>query len=139
MIPDFTDTALSRLWSLDGRVAVVTGGGSGMGQATSLRLAEAGAVTVVADIAGDKAEETADLIAQRTPGAQTLAVPVDVTDPASVRALGEAVVRRFGRIDIWVNTAWLSSSGSIADYPDEMWRQGIAVNLAGCSTAGGQG
>ena len=131
MIPDFTDTALSRLWSLGGRVAVVTGGGSGMGQATSLRLAEAGAVTVVADIAADKAKETADLIAKRTQGAQTLALTVDVTDPASVRALGEAVMQRFGRIDIWVNTAWLSSSGSIADYPDEMWRQGIAVNLDG--------
>jgi len=131
MIPDFTDTALARLWSLDGRVAVVTGGGSGMGQATSLRLAEAGAVTVVADIAADKAKETTDLIAKRTQGAQTLALTVDVTDPASVRALGEAVMQRFGRIDIWVNTAWLSSSGSIADYPDEMWRQGIAVNLDG--------
>ena len=55
MIPDFSDVALSRLWSLDGRVAVVTGGGSGMGQATSLRLAEAGAAVAVADIASDKA------------------------------------------------------------------------------------
>ena len=48
-----------------------------------------------------------------------------------MRALGEAVVQRFGRVDIWVNTAWLSSSGGIADYPDEMWRQGLAVNLDG--------
>lgn len=133
MIPDFTGVALSQLWSLDGRVAVVTGGGSGMGQATSLRLAEAGATTVVADIDPAKARETIGLIGKRTPGAQTvpLDVDVDVADPASVRALGEAVMQRFGHIDVWVNTAWLSSSGSIADYPDDMWRQGLAVNLDG--------
>ncbi len=131
MIPDFTDIALSRLWSLDGRVAVVTGGGSGMGQAASLRLAEAGAVTVVADIDPAKARETAGLIGKRTPGAETAALTVDVADPASVRALGEAVVQRFGHVDVWVNTAWLSSSGGIADYPDDMWRQGLAVNLDG--------
>jgi NAD(P)-dependent dehydrogenase (short-subunit alcohol dehydrogenase family) len=131
MIPDFTDIALSELWSLDGRVAVVTGGGSGMGQATALRLAEAGATTVVADIDSGKAAETVALIAKRTPGAEAASLTVDVADPRSVRALGEAVVLGFGRIDIWVNTAWLSSSGSIADYPDEMWRQGIAVNLDG--------
>jgi NAD(P)-dependent dehydrogenase (short-subunit alcohol dehydrogenase family) len=131
MIPDFTDTALSELWSLEGRVAVVTGGGSGMGQATSLRFAEAGAVTVVADIDPDKAQETVGLIAKRTPGAQAVPLVVDVTDSASVTALGDAVVERFGHIDIWVNTAWLSSSGSIADYPDDMWRRGLAVNLDG--------
>ena len=131
MIPDFTGTALSELWSLEGRVAVVTGGGSGMGQATSLRFAEAGAVTAVADIAPDKAQETVDLIGKRTPGAQAVPLVVDVTEPASLTALGDAVVERFGRIDIWVNTAWLSSSGSIADYPDDMWRRGLAVNLDG--------
>jgi len=131
MIPDFTDIALSQLWSLDGRVAVVTGGGSGMGQAASLRLAEAGAATVVADIDPAKAQETAALIGKRTPGAETVALAVDVTDPDSVRALGEAVIQRFRRIDVWVNTAWLSSSGGIADYSDDMWRQGLAVNLDG--------
>jgi NAD(P)-dependent dehydrogenase (short-subunit alcohol dehydrogenase family) len=131
MIPDFTGTALSELWSLEGRVAVVTGGGSGMGQATSLRFAEAGAVTAVADIAPDKARETVDLIGKRTPGAQAVPLVVDVTEPASVTALGDAVVERFGHIDIWVNTAWLSSSGSIADYSDDMWRAGLAVNLDG--------
>ena len=96
MIPDFTGTALARLWSLDGRVAVVTGGGSGMGQATALRLAEAGAVAV-ADIAADKAQETVDLIARRTPGARALPLTVDVTDPASVHALGDAVGQRSAR------------------------------------------
>jgi NAD(P)-dependent dehydrogenase (short-subunit alcohol dehydrogenase family) len=131
MIPDFTGTALSRLWSLDGRVAVVTGGGSGMGQATALRLAEAGAATVVADLDPDKAKQTVDLIGQRIPDAEAVPLTVDVADPDSVRALGQAAVRRFGGIDIWVNTAWLSSSGGIADYPDEMWRQGLAVNLDG--------
>jgi NAD(P)-dependent dehydrogenase (short-subunit alcohol dehydrogenase family) len=131
MIPDFTDESLSRLWSLDGRVAVVTGGGSGMGQATALRLAEAGAVTLVADIDPGKAKETADLIAARTPAAEAVPLTVDVADPDSVRALGQAAADRFGGLDIWVNTAWLSSSGGIADYPDQMWRQGLAVNLDG--------
>jgi len=131
MIPDFTDTALSQLWSLEGRVAVVTGGGSGMGRATALRLAEAGAATVVADIAAEKAHETAGLIGKRTPGATAVPLTVDVADPASVRALGDAVTERFGQVDIWVNTAWLSSSGGIADYPDDMWRRGLAVNLDG--------
>jgi NAD(P)-dependent dehydrogenase (short-subunit alcohol dehydrogenase family) len=131
MIPDFTDESLSRLWSLDGRVAVVTGGGSGMGQATALRLAEAGAITLVADIDPGKAKETADLIAARTPAAEAVPLAVDVADPDSVRALGQAAADRFGGIDIWVNTAWLSSSGGIADYPDQMWRQGLAVNLDG--------
>jgi NAD(P)-dependent dehydrogenase (short-subunit alcohol dehydrogenase family) len=131
MIPDFTDESLSRLWSLDGRVAVVTGGGSGMGQATALRLAEAGAITLVADIDPGKAKETADLIAARTPEAEAVPLAVDVADPDSVRALGQAATDRFGGIDIWVNTAWLSSSGGIADYSDQMWRQGLAVNLDG--------
>jgi NAD(P)-dependent dehydrogenase (short-subunit alcohol dehydrogenase family) len=131
MTPDFTGEPLSRLWSLDGRVAVVTGGGSGMGQATALRLAEAGAAVAVADIVAAKAQETADLIAERSSGARALPLTVDVTDPASVHALGDAVTERLGPVDIWVNTAWLSSSGGIADYSDEMWRQGIGVNLDG--------
>lgn len=131
MIPDFTDTGLAQLWSLEGRVAVVTGAGSGMGQATALRMAEAGAATAVADIDPDKAQETVDLIAKRTPGKQAVALTVDVSDPASVRALGDAVTERLGNIGIWVNTAWLSSSGAIADYPDEMWRKGLSVNLDG--------
>ncbi len=131
MIPDFTGHPLAELWSLTGRVAVVTGGGSGMGQASAVRLAEAGAATVVADVDLAKAQETVELIAQRSPAAVAVALAVDVTDPASVRALGDEVAQRFGGIDIWVNTAWLSSSGAIADYSDEMWRRGISVNLDG--------
>ena len=98
MIPDFTGTALAQLWSLEGRVAVVTGGGSGMGQATALRLAEAGAAVAVADIASDKAQETVDLIAKRTPGARAVPLTVDVTDSAAVHALGDAVTMSLGPI-----------------------------------------
>ena len=131
MIPDFTDTALAQLWSLEGHVAVVTGGGSGMGQATALRLAEAGAAVAVADIVADKAQETVDLIGTRIPGARAVPLTADVTEPASVHALGDAVTERLGPVDNWVTPAWLSSSGGIADYSDEKWRQGIGVNLDG--------
>lgn len=131
MIPDFTGVALSELWSLDGKVAVVTGGGSGMGRASALRLAEAGAAVAVADLDLAKAQESVDLIVERTPDATVVALHVDVTDSASVHALGSVVVERFGGVDIWVNTAWLSSSGAISEYPDQMWADGLAVNLNG--------
>jgi NAD(P)-dependent dehydrogenase (short-subunit alcohol dehydrogenase family) len=131
VIPDFTDAPLSRLWSLAGRAAVVTGGGSGIGQATAVRLAEAGAAVAVAGRDPVKLRETVALIEKRVPGARAVPLRADVTDPDSVRALGQAVTSEFGGIDIWVNCAWLSSSGGIADYPDEMWRQGLAVNLDG--------
>jgi NAD(P)-dependent dehydrogenase (short-subunit alcohol dehydrogenase family) len=131
VIPDFTGAPLSQLCSLAGRTAVVTGGGSGIGQAAAVRLAEAGAAVVVAGRDPARLRETATLVGQRAPAAQVVPLTADVTDADSVRALGQAVTERFGGIDIWVNCAWLSSSGSIADYPDEMWRQGLAVNLDG--------
>ena len=130
-IPDFTDVPLGDLWSLTGKVAVITGGGSGMGQATAVRFAEAGATVVVADIAPDHATETLAMIDERTPTAVTDSIHVDITDPDQVRALGDTVTERHGGIDIWVNTAFVQSSSAIVDYPDEEWRRGIAINLDG--------
>ena len=129
--PDFTGVPLTDLWSLTGKVAVVTGGGSGMGQATAVRFAEAGATVVVADIAPDHAAETLAMIAEHSPGAVTDSIQVDITDPDDVRALGDAVAERHGGIDLWVNTAFVQSSSGIVDYPDEMWRAGLAINLDG--------
>jgi NAD(P)-dependent dehydrogenase (short-subunit alcohol dehydrogenase family) len=131
-IPDFTSVPLVDLWSLTGKVAIITGGGSGMGQATAVRFAEAGAAVVVVDIAPAGSAETLELIAQQTPDAAAgHAIQVDITDPQQVRALGDVVAQRYGGIDVWVNTAFITTSSSIVDYPDELWREGIAINLDG--------
>jgi NAD(P)-dependent dehydrogenase (short-subunit alcohol dehydrogenase family) len=86
-IPDFTSVPLVDLWSLTGKVAIITGGGSGMGQATAVRFAEAGAAVVVVDIAPAGSAETLELIAQQTPDdAAGHAIQVDITDPAGAGA-----------------------------------------------------
>jgi NAD(P)-dependent dehydrogenase (short-subunit alcohol dehydrogenase family) len=112
-------------------VAVITGAGSGMGRATALRLAEAGAAVVLADRDLAAAAETARLLTERFPRARATAKPVDVASSGLVRALADEVAGEFGRLDIWVNTAWVSSSGSILGHPDEPWQQGLDVNLTG--------
>jgi NAD(P)-dependent dehydrogenase (short-subunit alcohol dehydrogenase family) len=129
--PPDPDTPLATLWSLDSRVAVITGGGSGMGRATALRLAEAGAAVVVADHSLPAAQETAELVTSRYPHARARAAHVDVASSELVRDLAQRVADEFGRLDIWVNTAWVSSSASILGHPDEPWRQGLDVNLSG--------
>ncbi len=129
-LPD-PGTPLTTLLSLEGRVAVITGAGRGMGQATALRLAEAGAAVVLADRSPAAAAETAELLAARFPAARAATAAVDVSSSELVRGLADEVAAEFGRLDIWVNTAWASSSGSILGHPDEPWREGLDVNLTG--------
>jgi len=109
--------------SLEGRVVLVTGGGSGLGRAICVRLAREGAVPVAADIAG--ASETASL----TGGP---AITLDVTDPDAVRGRMEELFDRYGdAFDGLVNDAGTDQGAGLLDITDEQWAQVIAVNQSG--------
>lgn len=115
---------------LQDRVALVTGGGQGLGQAISLRLAQEGAHVVVADLVEETARATAAEIAAGT-NRQSLAVRVDVTDEAQVEALVTRTVQAFGHLDLVVSNAGILISEEIAEFPADKWRAVIQVNLFG--------
>jgi NAD(P)-dependent dehydrogenase (short-subunit alcohol dehydrogenase family) len=126
---------------LDGRVAVVTGGAGLLGAEFCRTLAEAGAAVVVADIHEEAAEAVARQLNQN--GASSFAFPLDVTRLPSTRELVAETLKRFGRLDILVNSAALDPKfdpqaldrgilpGRFEDFPLEMWNQALAVNLTG--------
>ena len=107
---------------LDGLVALVTGGASGIGAATAAALSSYGATVAVLD---REAVDPADV-----PGA-SLAVRADVTDDASVRAAVQEVVGQTGRLDILVNNAGIGAQGGVEDNSDEEWRAVLDVNVLG--------
>jgi 3-oxoacyl-[acyl-carrier protein] reductase len=125
-------------FDLSGQTAVVTGAATGIGEAIARRLAGAGATVAVADINVEGAERVAASIAAEQPG-RAFAVPLDVTDPESVRSAVTAVLARTGRIDIWVNNAGIAGRAApLWEQSDEDWRKVMRVNLDGvfyCSRA----
>ena len=117
---------------LDGKIAVVTGAGRGLGRAMALALADAGCDIVAAARTRPQIEETAELV--RTKGRRSLVVPTDITDPASVQAMVDATIAEFGRIDILLNNAGGATAGMgkpLEEVTDEEWRLGIDTNLSG--------
>jgi NAD(P)-dependent dehydrogenase (short-subunit alcohol dehydrogenase family) len=126
---DFSDTRLSELVDLSGRVAVVTGGTRGIGHAIAARLAEGGAMVYVTGRSGDRAAEAADALAER--GLKVRGARVDVSRADEVEALAQTVVRDDGRIDIWVNNAGVYPPASALETTDEMWRHIMGTNLDG--------
>lgn len=117
--------------SLQGKVAVVTGGGSGIGRATALAFAQAGALTVVADIASVTGEETAHLIERA--GGKALFVKTDVTSAGEVDAMVAAAVRQFGRLDCAFNNAGVVNQDNvpIAETTEAEWDRIVDVDLKG--------
>jgi NAD(P)-dependent dehydrogenase (short-subunit alcohol dehydrogenase family) len=110
-------------------VALVTGGGSGIGAAIARRLAGAGYVVVLSGRRRERLEATVSELPAE-PGA--FAVPADVTDAAAVEALFDAVARRAGRLDLLVNNAGaFGPSATIHEYPEDGWASTLAVNLTG--------
>ena len=112
---------------LQDRIALVTGGGQGLGQAICFRLAQEGCHIVVADLNEASALETANAIKDR----QSLAIKVDVTDEGQVAAMVDQVMAEFGRLDLLVSNAGILISGEISEFPAEKWRAVMNVDLFG--------
>ncbi|NKB65810.1 MAG: SDR family NAD(P)-dependent oxidoreductase [Candidatus Latescibacteria bacterium] len=111
------------------KIALVTGAGSGIGRYSALALVKAGYTVTLAGRRRDALEETAALVGD--PG-NTLAVPTDVGDPASVDALFAAVKDRYGRLDILFNNAGTSAPAvSLEDLSYRQWQSVVDVNLTG--------
>jgi NAD(P)-dependent dehydrogenase (short-subunit alcohol dehydrogenase family) len=118
-----------KLFDLSGRVAVVTGGCSGLGQAIALGLAEAGADVVASSRRLEQVEQTAAEI--EALGRRTLRVTCDVTDRESVQALRNTVLTEFGKVDILVNAAGITHKAPVLETSDSDWRRVMETNLDG--------
>jgi sorbitol-6-phosphate 2-dehydrogenase len=112
------------------KVAIVTGGAQGLGEAICHRLAAEGADVVIADIQLASAQATASAVAEGS-GQRAIAVQANVTDEAQVAALVQQTADTFGRLDILVSNAGVLRSGAIDEFPLKDWRMVIDVNLIG--------
>ncbi len=120
---------------LEGKSALVTGAGSGIGRATALAFAREGAWVAVADLSLEAAQETATLVEQA--GGQAVAIAADVSDEAAVEAMVQAAVNAFGGLDCAFNNAGIAPAAAGAsmqkacDITPEAWERILAVNLTG--------
>ena len=115
--------------SLKGKVAVLTGGGSGMGQATCVQLARDGAAVAVWDLNERGAQDTVDMIAKE--GGKAIAVKVDVSSKESVAAATARTRKELGAITILVNNAGISGVVPFLEVTEEYWDRMMDINLKG--------
>jgi 2-deoxy-D-gluconate 3-dehydrogenase len=112
--------------SLDGKVAFITGGNSGLGRAIAIAMRDQGALVA---IGGRRARRNAEVLEEL--GSEHIAHELDVADEESVRRAVAATVERFGRLDILVNNAGMSQRASVMELELSTWQQVIATNLTG--------
>jgi NAD(P)-dependent dehydrogenase (short-subunit alcohol dehydrogenase family) len=123
------DGYVASLFGLAGRVAVVTGGGSGLGAAMAKGLAQAGAAVAVVDINDDSATQTAETIERQ--GGRAIVTCCDVTDKVAVDALADRVVAELGSADVLVNSAGMAHRSPAEEFPEDRFDAIVALNLKG--------
>jgi len=114
-------------FDLNGRVAIITGGGTGTGRGSALVLAQHGADVVLAGRRSEPLDSTAEEV--RALGRRAVPVPTDVTDPAGCQHLVDVAVSEFGKVDILVNNAGGAETKSIAKWTDDEWLGVLNLNL----------
>lgn len=114
---------------LDGRVAIVTAGGAGIGAATARRFAQEGASVIIADLSGKRAEEVTNGI--KASGGKAVSFKMDAADPEGVQATIKLALETYGRLDIMFNNAGIAEVAPLDEYSLESWNRVIAVTLTG--------
>jgi NAD(P)-dependent dehydrogenase (short-subunit alcohol dehydrogenase family) len=112
---------------LDGKVAVITGGASGIGRATALLFAREGASVILGDLKVDEGERAVDEIIQS--GGTALFEAIDVTSATDCRRIAGTAIREFGRIDILFNNAGIIRRATVLDLAEDDWDRVMAVNV----------
>src|ERR671910_1302814 len=112
-----------------GRVAIITGGGSGLGRVLAHRFAAEGGAVVVADVAGERASEVAEEISDA--GGKSLAQSTDVTNASDVRAMVETTREAFGPVDTLINNAAKATDADFLSLGEETWDEDVNITLKG--------
>jgi len=116
---------------LEGKVAIITGGGSGLGQATALLFAREGAKVVIADWAEEGGQETAGMI--KNAGGEAIFVKTDVSQSADAQNMVKTTIDTYGQLDILFNNAGIEQipNATTDEVPEDVWDKVISVNLKG--------
>lgn len=114
---------------VDGKIALITGAGSGIGRAMTVLFAREGAAVLAADVNQAGADETVRLV--RDAGGRAEALKADVSRSADVQAMIAGCLQAFGRIDVLCNNAGIGSTQTVVDTPEEVWSRVFEVNVTG--------